>query len=128
MLTKLLLTVGVIVLLVVAFRSRGRNARPGGRSTAATKTPEPASPTRITAWILIAVILVVSIGMGIAQRWSKPETVTVRVINTNTGEGRDYQVAPDQAGTRRFETPDGRIIIIADVERVELSPEAPPTH
>ena len=115
MLTKLLLVIGVIVLLAVAFRSRGRDL-----ASSESRTEAPASPTRITAWVLIGVIIVVSVGMGLYQQAIEPKTVTVLVINTHTGERRYYQASRDEAGKRSFHTLDGRTIVLAETERAEI--------
>ena len=119
MLTKLLLTIGVIILVVVAFRSRGRGG-PAPNKPRDAPTQASASPTRITAWILIGVIIAVSVGMTLYQQLNEPAAVNVLVINTSTGERRHYQALREDAGKRRFQTVDGRTIILAETERAEV--------
>ena len=121
MLTKLLLTIGVIILVVVALRTR-HNAAPGPGPRNKPITVATSSPARITAWTLIGIIVATSLAIAVYQRAvTDQETVTVRVINTNTGQTDEYQAYRNTADERSFQTTDGRQVTLADVERMEIT-------
>lgn len=118
MLTKILLILGVIVIVVLAARNRDR---PIPESTSTSSVRKPASsPARITAWVLIGVIIAITLGYSALQWRDSTEVVTVKVVNSNTGKSVSYQVSRDQVGDRRFRTVDGRTIVLAEVERIEV--------
>ena len=120
MITKLLLTIGVIIAVVLIVRTRRpANARQTIPKRGAT-SKAPWSPARVTAWTLIAVIITVTFALTAYQWFGAREVVTVRVINSNTGDAVSYQVYKDEAKGRRFNTMDGRIITLAEVERMEI--------
>jgi len=122
MLTKLLLTIGVIVAVVLIFRTR-RPAPTQQPTQQTTASARPAlSPTRLTAWILITVIVAITLAATAWQWFQTEEVMTVRVINSNTGDSVNYQVYRDAVGVRTFKTTDGRTITVAEVERMEISP------
>lgn len=122
MLTKLLLTIGVIVAVVLIFRThRPTPAQPPRPQSTATGRPA-LSATRLSAWLLIAVIVGITLAATAWQWFQTEDVMTVRVINSNTGDSVSYQVYRHDAGARRFQTVDGRTITVAEVERMEITP------
>ena len=126
MFTKLLLTITVIIVVLLMARS-GRPAKPTPQANAARRTGPATtqatlSPLRLSAWILIAVIATVTVTVAAWQWLGGRDTVTIRVINSNTGHSISYQAYRDQTGKRRFSTVDGRTITLAEVERMEIEP------
>ena len=117
MLTKILLILGVIVMVVLAVRNRGTGSTPERTSNGQQAA---SSPARITAWVLIGVIIAITLGYSALQWRDSTEVVTVKVVNSNTGKSVSYQVSRDQVGDRRFRTVDGRTIVLAEVERIEV--------
>ena len=122
MLTKLLLTVTVIAIVLLFARTR---RSPGissnkGQKPPPDKRPRP-SPARLTAWILIAVIVTVTLILSSIQWLSTPAVVLVHVINSSNGNSVSYHAYADRVTARSFETIDGRTIILAEVERAEIS-------
>lgn len=134
MFTKILLTVGVIVAVALYLRARdaaeddaGANSAPGsalgstaGRAadSAAARKPTPANH-KLTAIVLLALL-----GLGgifFYLRWSEAQRlVTLRVVNSSSGEVIEYRAFANQLDGRTFVTADGRRITLADVERMEL--------
>ena len=126
MFTKLLLTVTVIIVVLLLFRSK-RATNPAAPQSAPASTRGDSkkaalSPARLSAWILIAVIATVTITVTAWQWLGSRDTVTIRVINSNTGNSVSYQAYQHQTGKRSFSTVDGRTITLAEVERMEIGP------
>ena len=46
--------------------------------------------------------------------------VELRVVNTNTGRAQEYRAHKGDVENRRFVTVDGRVVTLADVERLEM--------
>jgi hypothetical protein len=105
-------------------------ARSGLRRTAATPEPRaagpgPAAPSllRRTAWTLVGVLLGISLLMSAVQWWQDRDVVEVRVVNSISGSGVSYLVRKSDLGERGFRTLDGRIVTLAEVERMEVAGE-----
>lgn len=115
MLTKVLFTILVIsaVLLFVRHRTAARGA--------------PRAADAAPAWVwraLPATLLLAALGVGALVFWlewqEQQRLFTARVVDTRTGEVRNYLVHRDQVQGRTFTTVDGRTVTLADVERLEL--------
>ena len=118
---KVLLTLLVIGLAYAVIRARMRKeagGRPGSRSS-----PAISGMARQFAWTFLAVLLLSSALLGY-WRWRQGErVVAVRVINTNTGRTQVYHAHEADLGERRFVTLDGRRVVLAEVERMEVREE-----
>lgn len=58
--------------------------------------------------------------------WEKSrELVRVRVININNGQSQLYETRRHLVGVRSFQTPEGRRVALADVERMEVEEPVP---
>jgi len=117
MLTKVLFTILVIaaVMMYVRHRSAARLPDPGARGT----------PRSERAWRLLpGLLLLATLGVGALVFWlewqEEQRIFTARVIDTRSGEVRNYLVYRDGVRGRRFTTIDGRTVTLADVERMEL--------
>jgi len=118
---KILLTLAVILGAYYVIRARTQHDRKPA-------TAPPLRPPLVPPGILkgIAYGLVVAMVAG-SLLWlyldyqSGRELVTVRVINANTGNVTTYQARRVDVQDRRFTTLDGRPVILADVDRMELS-------
>lgn len=123
MFSKILLTLAVILGTYYVIRTRMQYDRKPA-------TNPPLRPSLVPPGILkgIAYGLVVAMVMG-SLLWlylgyqSGREIVTVRIINANTGNVTTYQARRVDVQDQRFTTLDGRPIILADVDRMELSAE-----
>jgi len=115
-LTKILLTGFVIVVLLTAARMRARRlARaPAVESTAI-------GPRMRAVAYTVAGALVLTAALGYFHFWRGwHEEVTVRVINTETGESVSYRVHKGSIHQREFQTTDGWKVGVADTERIEI--------
>lgn len=123
MLTKILFTALVIVIVGLVFREKRRRTMPAS-TPAKPPTASAATQTWITpqliAYLFVGVILTVS-GLLYYLHWSdEHRLVTIRVINSATGEAATYQAYRKDIEGRRFETLDGRAVTLGDADRFEL--------
>ncbi|KRT56502.1 hypothetical protein [Candidatus Endoriftia persephonae] len=129
MITKLLLTLGVIGIAWLVLRQRARRVR---QIEAAERSPQlsaPAKPSgmvtpRLAAYGLVIFMILVSSLFLYLQWRDEYRIVTVRVVNTQTGESLIYEARRGDVEGRHFETLDGRVITVADVERIEMGRES----
>jgi len=114
MIAKILLTIAVVGGILLLTRHR----RGSARRTGPVRRPAP--------WIqalVYAGVLAVIAGAGIAYYgyWADAnQLVTVRVINSDTGDVVTYRARRESIGGRRFKTVDGREVRISSVERIEI--------
>jgi hypothetical protein len=124
MITKLLFTAAVVVVVYLLFRTRlrqgGEPADPPPRLPAPATPAASAQPARILAYGLVSLLLVGSAGYLFLQWRGNQEIVVVRVVNAHNGESVTYRARRGEIQGRRFTTLDGRRVILADVERIEL--------
>ncbi len=120
---KLLLTLAVILGAYLVIRTRIQR----GRAVAAASPPParepliPAVALRAVAYGLVVAMVAGSL-LWLYLDWEAgASVVTVQVINANTGDVTVYQARREQVEGRRFTTLDGRIVTLADVERMELA-------
>lgn len=117
MFTKLLLALGVIAIVIAAIRER---RSPSAKQPLQSGRASEPSAARITAWTLIATIVAVTLGYSLLQRNNDDEVLTVRVVNGSSGQSTRYRVRRADLGDRRLRTIDGRTIVLAEVDRLEV--------
>jgi hypothetical protein len=109
----LLIAAGVLLMLRARFAPPRRE-----RADAAAAGFQP-TPRQI-AYGLVAVLAVTSVGVSFLHWQGTQEVVTVRVVNTRSGETTTYQAHRSDIGPRSFRTLDGRRVTVAEVDRVEI--------
>jgi hypothetical protein len=120
MLLKLFFTLVIATGLLLMVRSKLGLHAPPPRSND-TQKPATTGPTpRQIAYALVAVLAVTSVGASLVHWTGEREVVTVRIVNSRTGETTLYQAYRNDVETRSFKTVDGVSVTIADVDRVEL--------
>ncbi len=118
MLTKILFTALVIVIVAVLFRVRTRTVK-SPPAAAAAQANSRFTP-QLIAYLFVGIILTVS-GLIYYLHWrDEHRIVTIRVINSATGEAASYQAYRKSIEGRRFETLDGRAVTLGDADRVEM--------
>jgi hypothetical protein len=121
MLSKSLITALIIFAAYLVLRARGRRVT-AVRTQAAARDPSVFSP-RVVAYIFVGVVAV-SGALIYWWRWADDrQVITIRVINSRTGEAVTYLAHKGKIHGRRFETLDGREVSVADVDRVEMREE-----
>ncbi|MBD3609739.1 MAG: hypothetical protein HUJ30_04255 [Gammaproteobacteria bacterium] len=124
MLLKIFLTLSMIIGLAMYVRRRGSGAQsPPARSRTANapkaSEKEPFIP-RPVLYIFILLMLS-STAFILYFDWEKNyRVVTVRVINSQTGNLNEYQARRGDIEGRMFETIEGKQVTLADVERMEI--------
>jgi hypothetical protein len=122
MITKILFTAAVVAIVYLAFKTRLR--RPPEPTGGAYLPPRQhrlaTSLPRVAAWGLVALMLLAS-AVFLYSEWREAyQVVNVRVINSSTGAARSYQARLKDVQGRSFQTLDGRVVTLADVESMEL--------
>lgn len=119
MLGKIVFTLAVAALAYLVIRSRTRAAvakeAPRPRATSA----QSISP-RVVAYIFLAVAVATGSTIFFLEWHDDRQVITIRVINSRTGETVVYEAHKGKVYGRRFETLDGRMVTVADVDRVEM--------
>ena len=127
MLTKILFT----ALIVVALLFYVRHQQAKQTKAYSTRDPVRDSPrmisesarwrSRVAAYTALALILAVG-GVLYYRDWKEDyRVITIRIINTSTGEVGSYLAYRSMVRGRSFVTLDGRTITVADSERIEMS-------
>ena len=128
MITKILLTLTVIVGVVLYLRMKSAT---GENRTAAARprtTQDPAQAEREklfrqAAWAFMLLMVVSAIVMVVYELGDQYATVRVHVVNTQTGERVSYQAEQKDIQSNQFTTLEGRTVFIADIERIEIEPQ-----
>jgi len=121
MLSKILLTLSILLVIYGAVRARLRagRARQGPRLTPRPPLISPARVKLLAYGLLVAMVsgsmLLLYIGWEDGR-----EVVGVRVINANTGAMVLYQARRADVEGRQFTTLDGRRVLLAEVERLVI--------
>lgn len=119
MITKILLTIAVIVIVMLVFR--GKSSRRTG--------PQTVTVNDNTRALKIAAVITVGVMIAGAALWAltswrdATEIVTVRVVNSQTGDAVVYQAHRNDIDERSFRTVKGVRVMLADTERLEVSDE-----
>ncbi len=119
MLSKIVVTLAVVALAYLAIRIRSRSVGAGESVRPQTKSVQIVSP-RAVAYIFLAVAVFTGTALFLVEWYDDRQVITIRVINSRTGETAVYEAYKGKVYGRRFETLDGRLVTVADVDRVEL--------
>ena len=119
MITKILFTLGVIVACIWFFSAR----QPEDSKLRVIEDPAQVKRRKRLqqgAFAMMGVLVLVAAAMIFVETSREPEVVTVHVINTQNGERRSYRAVKNDIESDRFTTPDGRVVFLAGVERLEV--------
>jgi hypothetical protein len=119
---KILLTLAVILGAYLVIRTRMQRGREVAEASPQS-VREPllsAASLKAIAFALVAVMLGGSLFWLYLDWESGKDLVTVQVINANTGDVSTYQARREDIKGRGFTTLDGRVVTLADVERMVL--------
>ncbi|MEN8166480.1 MAG: antitermination protein NusG [Pseudomonadota bacterium] len=124
MILKLLFTLGVIGIAWLVLRNRSRRGQTAANEQLA-RISRPSiqhsnSTPRLAAYGLI-VFMILASGVVLYLQWrDQYRIVSVQVINTQTGLSESYEARLGDVEERQFQTLDGRIVNVADIERIEV--------
>ena len=120
MLTKILFT-ALVIFSVYAFYRLKRRAPQGESRTRQTVQTSPVG--RYTAYGFVALLLVVS-GVIFVYQWHQAHgVVTIRVIDGNSNNVTVYKAYRKSIKGNRFESHDGKLVVLGEAERVEFIDE-----
>ena len=120
MLTKILFTALIIAAVYVFYRYRGRGPV---RIKHATKRPKPSSTGRLAVYGFILILLLVSGGVYYLHWQQAHKIVTIRVIDGNSNNVTEYKAYQKSIKGSRFESLDGKTVVLGESERVEFIEE-----
>lgn len=121
MLMKILLTALVIAGALIYLRQRGSHA---GQSVSVSPQGSVISRKRALprlAAVSVVVLMLAGSALFLYQQWrDSMQVVVVRIINANNGKEVSYQAYKGDVDGRSFKTVDGRLVTLAESERMEL--------
>lgn len=131
MFTKLLLTAAVVAVAWLVVRERWRPADDGDSGLVKGASPAkagkdalmPRGAVKLAAYGVV-VLMLLGTGVYLVQGWQRDrEVLRVQVVNTYTGKEASYLARRGEINARSFVTLDGRLVQIAEMERLILSPQ-----
>jgi len=124
MLTKILLTLSVIAgCLWYLSSKRGQNRQPP-LVVSSKKDQQRRAMLLRGAYLFMFVMVIAAAAMIYIELSDGYETVTINVINTQTGAKSSYRARREDVGARSFTTVNGREVFVAGIERIEVEAEA----
>lgn len=125
MLTKLIFTMAIVGLgYLYWLRSRKQSLMPKAESVSigvSNRQEAKANSTlRLASYVLILFMVLATGGFLYLEWRDQYRVVEVVVVNSNTGDRVSYRARRGDVDGRVFETLDGLVIRLADVERLEL--------
>lgn len=128
MLTKILFTALVVAVVYALYRFRartgpaqGRPVRSPAKKDQATSGPRGGSRVgRIAAYSLVGLIVLISAGFYYLHWQEEHRIVMIRVIDGRSGNATTYRAYKKSIDGSRFESLDGKTVILGEAERVEM--------
>ena len=124
MITKILFTIAVIGAVFLFLGKHSRSSQK--KSLTMPEQVRPPAPlisprfARVAAYATIGTMILAS-ALFAYREWDEAHrVVNLRVINVSTGEMVTYRAHKGDVEGRRFLTLDGRMVTLAEVERMEL--------
>ena len=119
MISKILITLGVIVACMMMLSARGKP----NQKLKTIPNPEAERNRKLMRNFAFAFMGVMAIAASIMiylEVDRNQAIVTVRVINTQSGESKSYRVMRNDIHNDGFTTTDGVEVFVAGVERIEI--------
>jgi len=125
MLGKILVTVAVIYIAYLVVRSRYQDSAPQEHTeTRRVNTVDSLlsrAAIKVAAYVVVAV-MVFGTGFYLFQSWDRRhQVVEVQVVNPYNGDVQRYEARRRDIEGRTFRTLDGRLIQIAEMERLVIN-------
>ena len=120
MLTKIILTLLVIVGCFWFASSKREQNRQPLLVVASKQDLQRKAMLRRGAYTFMVVMVLAALTMIYVEISDRQTTVTVHVINTQTGARSSYQARREDIQTSNFTTVEGRQVYVAGIERIEV--------
>ncbi len=120
MLLKILLTIAVVLGAMFALRKRARSVQ---QSPAPVTLQPKAIPPRLphyAAYGLVSIMLAGAFYFVYLEWVDSHQIVTVRIIDTRSGNTVSYEAHRGDVAERSLLTLDGKMVSLAEVERMEF--------
>ena len=117
MITKILLTLGVIVICLWMLSSR---SQPQLKTIVNPAEQKRRKQLRLAAFAFMGVMVVAAATMIYLEVDKRGAVVTVHVINTQSGAKKSYRVVKSDIHSDGFTTLDGVQVFVAEIERIEI--------
>ena len=119
MISKILITLGVIVACMMMLSSRAK-PKPKLKTIPNPEAERNRKLMRNFAFAFMGVMAIAASVMIYLEVDKNHAVVTVRVINTQSGESKSYRVMRNDIHNDGFTTTDGVEVFVAGVERIEI--------
>ncbi len=116
MLTKILITVAVILIVAIVFRTKAAPTR-----ARTVKTPDEPSnlSVRGVTYSLLGILLLIAAGVFIIKFQADNKIITIRVISGD-GASTIYQARQKTIKGRHFTTLDNKQVTLGEGDRIEM--------
>ena len=122
MITKIIFTLLIIMGAVIFLRMKQAENNPQTQPQKVERS-ESVKMFRQGAWLFLIFMVISALVVFYFKIGDRYETVSVHVINIQTGERVTYQAQQQDIKSNKFTTVQGRTVYVADIERVEIEPE-----
>jgi hypothetical protein len=122
MIGKVLFTLGVILVVMLIWRTR--QPVPDQRRLPPRVINPPTARRRgvLALAIAAAVLMLAASGLLLYDYWrDNNEVIVIRVIDARSGQATEYRAERGEIRDREFVTTDGRHVMLAETERLETS-------
>jgi hypothetical protein len=120
MIGKVLFTLGVILVVVLIWRTRRpRQAQLSAPPRLVNPPRRRQLPWRALAFVAVAVMLAASVFLVYDHWRDSNEEIFVKVVDAGSGRVAEYRARRGDIGEREFVTTDGRHVVLAASERLE---------
>lgn len=119
MITKILFTLTVIIGVILFFKTK-RGSPVTSRHPVKVEETENQKMFRQGAYLFLILMVISAAAMMVFNFFEHNSTVTVHVIDTQSGRQVTYQAQQQDIKSRQFKTINGRVVYVADSERIEV--------
>ena len=117
MISKILITLGVIVACMMMLSAR---SKPGLKTIPNPAVERNKKLMRNSAYAFMVVMAIAASAMIYLEVDRRNAVVTVHVINTQSGSSKSYRVMKNDIHSDGFTTMDGVQVFVAGIERIEI--------
>ena len=120
MITKILFTILVIFGVIIFARAKREKEISAANNTKPAEPSEGEKMFRQGAFLFLIFMALSALAMFYFELGERYATVSVHVVNTQTGERVTYQAEQKDIKSNSFKTLEGRTVYVADIERIEI--------
>ncbi len=118
MLTKLLITIAVIVIVSLVFRNQ--RVPVVSKAEPVRKESDKGIKTHTVAYAIVGIIVFIGILFWVLDWRESHRIINIDVTSAATGDSVRYQAYQKDIKGKQFVTLDGRTVTVGDSERIEM--------